>query len=159
MKNRVAFVTGAGQGIGEAIALRLAKDGLAVAVADFNQETARQVADKINQLGGKAIALKIDVSQRDQVLAAVEEARLALGGFDVIVNNAGIAPSTPIAEITEAVVDKVYNVNVTGVCRPRLKRLLQKVTVAKSSTPAPRRVTLVIRSWRFTAQASLPCAA
>lgn len=115
MKNRVAFVTGAGQGIGEAIALRLAKDGLAVAVADFNQETARQVADKINQLGGKAIALKVDVSQRDQVLAAVEEARLALGGFDVIVNNAGIAPSTPIAEITEAVVDKVYNVNVKGV--------------------------------------------
>jgi len=115
MKNRVAFVTGAGQGIGEAIALRLAKDGLAVAVADFNQETARQVAEKINQQGGKAIALKVDVSQRDQVMKAVEEARRTLGGFDVIVNNAGIAPSTPIAEITEAVVDKVYNVNVKGV--------------------------------------------
>ena len=114
MKNRVAFVTGAGQGIGEAIALRLAKDGLAVAVADFNQETARQVAEKINQQGGKAIALKVDVSQRDQVIEAVEEARRTLGGFDVIVNNAGIAPSTPIAEITEAVVDKVYNVNVKG---------------------------------------------
>ncbi|MGC1045730.1 (S)-acetoin forming diacetyl reductase [Pantoea agglomerans] len=115
MKNRVAFVTGAGQGIGEAIALRLAKDGLAVAVADFNQETARQVAEKINKQGGKAIALKVDVSQRDQVMEAVEEARRTLGGFDVIVNNAGIAPSTPIAEITEAVVDKVYNVNVKGV--------------------------------------------
>lgn len=115
MKNRVALVTGAGQGIGEAIALRLARDGLAVAVADFNEETAHQVAEKINQQGGKAIALKVDVSQRDQVMAAVEEARLALGGFDVIVNNAGIAPSTPIAEITEAVVDKVYNVNVKGV--------------------------------------------
>ncbi|MDH2069277.1 (S)-acetoin forming diacetyl reductase [Pantoea sp. GD03673] len=115
MKNRVAFVTGAGQGIGEAIALRLAKDGLAVAVADFNQETARQVAEKITRQGGKAIALKVDVSQRDQVMAAVDEARRTLGGFDVIVNNAGIAPSTPIAEITEAVVDKVYNVNVKGV--------------------------------------------
>lgn len=115
MKNRVALVTGAGQGIGEAIALRLAKDGLAVAVADFNQETARQVAEKINQQGGKAIALKVDVSQRDQVMDAVEEARRTLGGFDVIVNNAGIAPSTPIAEITEEVVDKVYNVNVKGV--------------------------------------------
>ena len=115
MKNRVAFVTGAGQGIGEAIALRLAKDGLAVAVADFNQETARQVAEKIIKQGGKAIALKVDVSQRDQVMEAVEEARRTLGGFDVIVNNAGIAPSTPIAEITEAVVDKVYNVNVKGV--------------------------------------------
>lgn len=115
MKTRVAFVTGAGQGIGEAIALRLARDGFAVAVADFNPETARQVAEKIIQSGGKAVALKVDVSQRDQVMHAVEEARQALGGFDVIVNNAGIAPSTPIAEITEAVVDKVYNVNVKGV--------------------------------------------
>lgn len=115
MKNRVALVTGAGQGIGEAIALRLAKDGLAVAVADFNQETVRRVAEKINQQGGKAIALKVDVSQRDQVMAAVEEARRTLGGFDVIVNNAGIAPSTPIAEITEEVIDRVYNVNVKGV--------------------------------------------
>ncbi|MGK3143648.1 (S)-acetoin forming diacetyl reductase [Pantoea sp. C2G6] len=115
MKNRVAFVTGAGQGIGEAIALRLAKDGLAVAVADYNLDTACQVAEKINRQGGKAIALKVDVSQRDQVLDAVEEARRTLGGFDVIVNNAGIAPSTPIAEITEEVVDKVYNVNVKGV--------------------------------------------
>ncbi|ORM51533.1 acetoin reductase [Pantoea conspicua] len=115
MKTRVAFVTGAGQGIGEAIALRLARDGFAVAVADFNPETARQMAEKIIQSGGKAVALKVDVSQRDQVMHAVEEARQALGGFDVIVNNAGIAPSTPIAEITEAVVDKVYNVNVKGV--------------------------------------------
>jgi len=115
MKTNVAFVTGAGQGIGEAIALRLARDGFAVAVADFNPDTAHQVAEKIIQSGGKAVALKVDVSQRDQVMHAVEEARQALGGFDVIVNNAGIAPSTPIAGITEEVVDKVYNVNVKGV--------------------------------------------
>ena len=115
MKTNVAFVTGAGRGIGEAIALRLARDGFAVAVADFNPDTAHQVAEKIIQSGGKAVALKVDVSQRDQVMHAVEEARQALGGFDVIVNNAGIAPSTPIAGITEEVVDKVYNVNVKGV--------------------------------------------
>ncbi|RTY58241.1 (S)-acetoin forming diacetyl reductase [Pantoea sp. YU22] len=115
MKNKVAFVTGAGQGIGAAIALRLAKDGFAVAVADYNAETAQQITDKIISAGGKAVALQVDVAQRDRVFQAVEEARQRLGGFDVIVNNAGVAPSTPITEITEEVVDKVYNVNVKGV--------------------------------------------
>ena len=115
MKNKVAFVTGAGQGIGAAIALRLAKDGFAVAVADYNADTAQQVAGTITRAGGKAVALQVAVARRDRVFAAVEEARRALGGFDVIVNTAGVAPSTPIADITEEVIDKVYNVNVKGV--------------------------------------------
>ncbi|OIX90570.1 (S)-acetoin forming diacetyl reductase [Pantoea sp. Ae16] len=115
MKTRVALVTGAGQGIGAAIARRLAQDGFAVAVSDYNAQTAQQVADQIVSAGGNAIALQADVAQRKQVFGAVEEARQRLGGFDVIVNNAGVAPSTPIAEITEEVVDKVYNINVKGV--------------------------------------------
>ena len=115
MKTKVALVTGSGQGIGKAIALRLAKDGFAIAVADFNAQTARQVADEIVSAGGKALAITVDVSKRDQVFAAVEQARKELGGFDIIVNNAGVAPSTPIEEITEEVVDKVYNINVKGV--------------------------------------------
>ncbi len=115
MKTKVALVTGSGQGIGKAIALRLAKDGFAVAVADFNAQTARQVADEIVSAGGKALAVTVDVSKRDRVFAAVEQARKELGGFDVIVNNAGVAPSTPIEEITEEVVDKVYDINVKGV--------------------------------------------
>ncbi|WP_333715518.1 MULTISPECIES: (S)-acetoin forming diacetyl reductase [Pantoea] len=115
MKTRVALVTGAGQGIGAAIARRLAQDGFAVAVSDYNAQTAQQVADQIVSAGGNAIALQADVAQREQVFRAVEEARQRLGGFDVIVNNAGVAPSTPIAEITEEVVDKVYNINVKGV--------------------------------------------
>ncbi|WP_217550956.1 SDR family NAD(P)-dependent oxidoreductase, partial [Pantoea sp. GbtcB22] len=77
MKNRVAFVTGAGQGIGAAIALRLAKDGFSVAIADFNLVTAQHVADEIVTSGGKAIALQVDVTQRDNVFHAVEEARHA----------------------------------------------------------------------------------
>lgn len=115
MKMRVALVTGAGQGIGEAIALRLAKDGFAVAVADYNIETASQVAEKIKKDGGRALAIKVDVTKRDQVFNAVEEARSVLGDFNVIVNNAGVAPSTPIDEITEEVINKVYDVNVKGV--------------------------------------------
>ncbi|MBG2612830.1 (S)-acetoin forming diacetyl reductase [Klebsiella oxytoca] len=112
---KVALVTGAGQGIGKAIALRLVQDGFAVAIADYNDATAQAVADEINQHGGQALAVKVDVSKRDQVFAAVEQTRRGLGGFDVIVNNAGVAPSTPIEEIREDVIDKVYNINVKGV--------------------------------------------
>lgn len=115
MKAKVALVTGGGQGIGKAIALRLAKDGFAVAVADYNSQTARQVADEIASAGGKALAVTVDVSKRDQVFAAVGQARKELGGFDVIVNNAGVAPTTPIEEITEEMVDKVYDINIKGV--------------------------------------------
>ena len=112
---KVAFVTGSGQGIGKAIALRLAKDGFAVAIADYNINTAEDVAQEINRSGGKALAIKVDVSSRDQVFAAVEKTRATFGDFNVIVNNAGVAPSTPIESITEEVIDKVYNINVKGV--------------------------------------------
>ena len=72
---KVALVTGSGQGIGKAIALRLVKDGFAVAIADYNEETAKAVADEITRNGGKAVAVKVDVSDREQVFAAVEKAR------------------------------------------------------------------------------------
>lgn len=75
---KVALVTGAGQGIGKAIALRLVKDGFAVAIADYNDATAKAVASEINQAGGRAMAVKVDVSDRDQVFAAVEQARKTL---------------------------------------------------------------------------------
>ena len=90
------------------------KDGFAVAIADYNDATAKAVASEINQAGGRAMAVKVDVSDRDQVFAAVEQTRKTLGGFDVIVNNAGVAPSTPIESITPEIVDKVYNINVKG---------------------------------------------
>ncbi|WP_241586297.1 (S)-acetoin forming diacetyl reductase [Rosenbergiella epipactidis] len=115
MKHRVALVTGAGQGIGEAIALRLSRDGFAVAVVDLDAQAAASVCKKIEQAGGKALAIQADVAERAQVFAAVQQTQRTFGGFDVIVNNAGIAPSTPIESITEDIVDKVYNINVKGV--------------------------------------------
>ncbi|MGX2008812.1 SDR family NAD(P)-dependent oxidoreductase, partial [Enterobacter asburiae] len=72
---KVALVTGAAQGIGKAIALRLVKDGFAVAIADYNDTAAKAVAAEINQHGGRALALKVDVARREQVFAAVEQAR------------------------------------------------------------------------------------
>ncbi|MBT0718646.1 (S)-acetoin forming diacetyl reductase [Rosenbergiella epipactidis] len=115
MKHRVALVTGAGQGIGEAIVLRLSHDGFAVAVVDLDAQAAASVCNKIEQAGGKALAIQADVADRAQVFAAVQQTQRTFGGFDVIVNNAGIAPSTPIESITEDIVDKVYNINVKGV--------------------------------------------
>ncbi|MCL2892779.1 (S)-acetoin forming diacetyl reductase [Brenneria tiliae] len=115
MTVKVALVTGAGQGIGRAIALRLAKDGFAIAVVDYNMDTARNVAQEIEQAGGQAIALKADVADRDAVFAAVAETQQKFGDFNVIVNNAGIAPSTLIEDITPEIVDRVYNINVKGV--------------------------------------------
>lgn len=159
---KVALVTGAGQGIGKAIALRLVKDGFAVAIADYNDATATTVAAEINQAGGRAVAIKVDVSRRDQVFAAVEQARKALGGFDVIVNNAGIAPSTPIESITEEIVDRVYNINVKGVIwgmQAAVEAFKKRGTAGRSSTPAPRPATSATRSWRSTARVNSPCAA
>lgn len=159
---KVALVTGAGQGIGKAIALRLVKDGFAVAIADYNDATAKAVASEINQAGGRAMAVKVDVSDRDQVFAAVEQARKTLGGFDVIVNNAGVAPSTPIESITPEIVDKVYNINVKGVIwgiQAAVEAFKKEGTAGKSSTPAPRPATSATRSWRCIAPVNSRCAA
>ena len=114
MQQEVAFVTGAAQGIGEAIARRLAKDGFAVAVADMNTDKAQAVADSINQSDGRAMAVTLDVTNRVQVRSAVEKTVTKLGDFNVIVNNAGLGPTTPIESITPELFDKVYHVNVAG---------------------------------------------
>lgn len=114
MAQEVAFVTGAAQGIGEAIARRLASDGFAVAVADMNADKAQDVADAINKDGGRAIAVTLDVTDKVQVRSAVEKAAAQLGDFNVIVNNAGLGPTTPIESITPEMFDKVYHVNVAG---------------------------------------------
>lgn len=111
---QVAFITGAAQGIGEAIARRLAKDGFAVAVADLNLEKATEVAEAITSEGGKAVAVKLNVGDQKEVSDAVDEVSEKLGGFDVIVNNAGLAPTTPIESITQEMFDKVMQVNVAG---------------------------------------------
>ncbi|MEC5319949.1 (S)-acetoin forming diacetyl reductase [Brenneria populi subsp. brevivirga] len=115
MTTKVALVTGAGQGIGQAIALRLAKDGFAISVVDYHADTAKSVAEQINQAGGKAIAIQADVSVRDAVFAAVEETKRQLGDFNVIVNNAGIAPNMQFEDTPPDVIERVYHINVNGV--------------------------------------------
>lgn len=112
---KIAFVTGGGQGIGEAVAIRLHEDGFKVAVADLNIDNANRVAAKLSPDGSQAIGVKVDVSDRDSVFSAVNETVDKLGGFDVIVNNAGLGPTTPLDTITPDQFKLVYGVNVGGV--------------------------------------------
>jgi acetoin reductases len=93
----------------------LANDGFAVAVADMNTETANKVAEKINSNGGRALPIVVNVAERDNVFEAVRTTIQELGGLDVLVNNAGLGPTTPIDTITPEQFDKVYHVNVGGV--------------------------------------------
>lgn len=114
-EGRVALVTGAGQGIGRAIALRLAKDGMNVAVVDLDDGKMQAVANAVRNTGSKAATFKADISDRSQVYAAVDHAEQELGGFDVIVNNAGIAHIGTIADAEPDEVDRIFRINVDGV--------------------------------------------
>ena len=114
LNGKVAFVTGGAQGIGEAISKRLSNDGFAIAVADLNVENASKVATEITNNGGKAIGVQLDVADRDAFFAAIKQAVDQLGRLDVLVNNAGLGPTTPLDTITPEQFDKVYHVNVAG---------------------------------------------
>ena len=115
INGKVALVTGAGQGIGKAIALRLAHDGADIALVDLHDEKVSIVAKEIEQIGRKATAITADVTDRDQVYAAINTTESELGGFDIIVNNAGIAQVAPLAEVEPESVRQIFAVNVEGV--------------------------------------------
>ncbi len=110
---RIALVTGAGSGIGRAIALRLAAEGACVVVADRDAGSAAAVAE---QIGGTdaAVALTADVTDEEQVAAAVATAALAFGGVDLVVNNAGLSLSKPLLETTAADWDVQHDVMARG---------------------------------------------
>lgn len=112
---KIVLVTGAGQGIGRAIALRLARDGADIALVDVKDEKTNAVADEVRKIGRKATTFKADVTKRDQVYAAVNHAEKELGGFDVIVNNAGISQVNALEDVTPEEVEKIFKVNVEGV--------------------------------------------
>ena len=115
IESKVALVTGAGQGIGRSIALRLAKDGADIAVIDINKEKMTEVVKEVQGFGRKATMFVADVTSRDQVYAAVDHAEKELGGFDIMVNNAGIAQVQPLADVTPQEVELILKVNVEGV--------------------------------------------
>jgi 2-hydroxycyclohexanecarboxyl-CoA dehydrogenase len=114
MAQRVALVTGAAAGIGAACAKRLAQDGIAVGVLDLDAERCAETVDAINANRGDAIALGADISNRQQVKAAVAKLREAFGAITIVVNNAGVTDFTPFEEITDEHWEFVYRINVLG---------------------------------------------
>ena len=127
-EGKAAVVTGAGTGIGRAIALRLAKDGFAVAVADVDVERADSVAEEIRSQSGTAEAIACDVGDRSQAFQMVEKAVKTIGAIDLLVNNAGIVHLGPLSDISEQHFRELFRVNVDGVlfcCQAVLPSMLE----------------------------------
>jgi NAD(P)-dependent dehydrogenase (short-subunit alcohol dehydrogenase family) len=129
-KGRVAIVTGAGHGIGKGIAEAFALSGASVVVADRDITRAEAVANAL-QLGDGAAALPVEVDVRSHTLveAMVERAVYELGGIDVLVNNAGVYPNSPVVEMHEEEWDAVFDTNVKGmflVSRAVARRMIDR---------------------------------
>ncbi len=114
LDGQVAIVTGAGRGIGRAIARRLAQEGASVAVSDLDVENAAGVADEITAAGGKAISFRTDVASKADVDKMVEDAVARFGRLDILVNNAGIGAVVPLIDTDESTWDALMNVNAKG---------------------------------------------
>ncbi|MBI2940238.1 MAG: glucose 1-dehydrogenase [Chloroflexi bacterium] len=111
---KVAIVTGAGQGIGRAIALRLAQEGAAVVVAEYQAETAASTAGEIEALGRPSLAYPVDVARVEAVRQMVADVVARFGRIDILVNNAGVMQTRPMMDLTEADWDRVVEVNQRG---------------------------------------------
>ena len=114
MPQRIAIVTGAARGIGAGTAKRLAADGMAVAVLDLNESDCAQTVAEIEKAGGRAIAVGADVSNADQVKAAVDRVVAELGEPTVLVNNAGVTRDNLLFKMSENDWDAVMNVHLRG---------------------------------------------
>ena len=114
LSGKSAIVTGGALGIGKGISLRLAEAGAAVMIADFNLDAVRETAAEIKDNSGKAVAIRADTSSLTDAQKVVQAAVDTFGSIDILVNNAGIYPFSPALELTEALWDKVLNINLKG---------------------------------------------
>jgi 2-dehydro-3-deoxy-D-gluconate 5-dehydrogenase len=114
LTGKVAIVTGGAMGIGQGIALRLAEAGAAVVIADVSLAAAEETASQIRAAGGKAKAIRADVASVADAKRTVQETVRDFGRLDILVNNAGIYPMVGALEVTEALWDKVLDINLKG---------------------------------------------
>jgi len=114
LKNKSAVITGAGRGIGKAIALGFAREGAKVTVAARTRGEIDAVAEEINKSGGTCISICCDVSDEDQVKEMIEKSYLEFGSLNVLVNNAGIGHARPVYAIPFETFQHIVSVNLTG---------------------------------------------
>jgi 3-oxoacyl-[acyl-carrier protein] reductase len=114
LEGRVAFVTGAGRGIGAATALRLAEDGARVILADIDPEGCKQVAADIEKAGSQALAVSCNVADREAVETAVQQGVERFGRLDILVNNAGVLRDNLLFKMSDDDWDTVMNVHLKG---------------------------------------------
>src|SRR3970282_703007 len=127
LSGKTALVTGAGRGIGRAIALALARQGCQVAVADVLAENARAVATEVEALGIKALAVPVDLTRRPEVERAVAEALAQFGQLDILINNAGWDRMALFLDSDEEIWDRLIAVNFKAmlyVCKAALPQMV-----------------------------------
>ncbi|MNO22327.1 putative ketoacyl reductase [compost metagenome] len=129
LKGKVAFITGAGKGIGRAIAIAFAKEGIHVGLLARSEDTLKSVAAEIEALGGKSAYATVDVSSLQQVEQAIDTLTKELGSADILINNAGIAKFQSLLEMDPEEWKKTIDVNLMGtyyVTRAVLPQLIEK---------------------------------
>lgn len=128
LKGKVVIVTGAGQGIGRATALRFAEEGAHVAIAERNEESGQAVAKEIQDQGGQALFVATNVSDRDNVKALFDKVLGTWDKVDILVNNAGIVKDSTLLKMQDEQFDAVIDVNLKGtfVCASEAAALMKK---------------------------------
>ena len=124
LSNKVALVTGAAQGMGRAIAMRLAGDGASIVTTDINGRLVEQTSIDIRERGHEAIAVEADIGDIEDINRVVEEAMSAFGRIDILVNNAGVTRYADIMDLTVEDWDRIHRVNARGTffCLQRVAR-------------------------------------
>ncbi len=114
LKGQAAIVTGGGRGIGRAICLLLAKEGVNVVIVARKEREIRETARMVERQGGRALAVKTDIRKEEEVIDMVSKAMNAFGRIDILVNNAGVAYSNYLVETTTEEYDEIMDTNVKG---------------------------------------------
>lgn len=146
LTNKVAIITGASSGIGEATAKVLAKEGAKVVLAARRKDRLQQLKHEIEQEGGTALVVVTDVTNRKEVQNMADQALEAFGSIDILVNNAGLMPLSFVTKLHEEEWDKMVDVNIKGVLNAVAATLPQMVEqksghIVNISSTAGRRVT------------------
>jgi meso-butanediol dehydrogenase/(S,S)-butanediol dehydrogenase/diacetyl reductase len=115
LKGQVAIVTGAGRGIGRAIALELARQGADVVIAEMDQAGAKRTAEEVGALGRRSLAVATDVTSRADLRAMVDRAKAEFGRIDILINNAGIYRAAATLDVSEDHWDAIMNINAKAV--------------------------------------------